>query len=112
VGPRQSSFIIGIKGEFDSARVGVGVVDAAYRTDYASCAFTKDGFCLVGTKEGKLYKMKHSSQTYRFQKSVKAHTKVVNCINILEDLVLTGGTDGNIIIWNLKLKKLHTVSVG
>lgn len=69
----------------------------------------EDGCCLVGTRKGKIYKLTHTSQTYEFDKSMKAHKKTVNCINVLSQCILTGGNDNKIILWSLKLKKLLTL---
>jgi WD40 repeat protein len=87
---------------FDNAKVSSGIIKPAYRTDYACCDFLEDGFCLVGTSKGKLYKLKHENMTYSFEKSIKAHKKSVNCIKVLDQVILTGSNDKTIIIWNLK----------
>jgi WD40 repeat protein len=107
-GQKQVKFIKANMKNFDNAKVSSGIIKAAYRTDYASCDFLEDGFCLVGTSKGKLYKLKHENMTYSFEKSIKAHKKSVNCIKVLDQVILTGSNDKKIIIWNLKFKKLYT----
>jgi WD40 repeat protein len=110
-GQKEVIFIKANAHSFDDSRVATGIIKAAYRTDYASCDFLEGGFCLVGTRKGKLYKLKHDSLTYTFEKSIKAHKKTVNCINVLSQVIITGGNDKKIIVWNLKFKKLYTFEV-
>jgi hypothetical protein len=81
-GVKKSIFLVADKNNFDNTRAASGVVKAAYQTDYASVDFTDDGFCLLGTKKGKIYKMKHDSQTFSFKSSTKGHKKVINAINV------------------------------
>ena len=106
-GKRSVKFIISHKDKFDNSKVATGIIKAAYRTDYASIDFMDDGCCLVGTRKGKIYKLSHTSQTYNFDKSMKAHKKTVNCITVLSQCILSGGNDNKVIVWSHKFKKLH-----
>ena len=71
------------------------------RNNILGCLAADKDMILTGNVVGEIYQWNGNT----IQTSIQPHDKPVDCITIAELLVLTGGRDGNIFIFNKQLKE-------
>lgn len=74
-----------------------GLFGSTPRTSFSCCAFDTKGRCFAGGANGKLYCFEGRSATSA-QEAHKGYVCGIKCVG--ENLMLTGGKDGKVKLWN------------